>query len=72
LAGFAFVDDTDLVTSEVCKKIQESLTAWEGGIRATGGAIEPKKSHWYLVDFDWKEGIPIYKSVKQSEGQLKV
>jgi hypothetical protein len=79
LVGFAFVDDTDLVTSgpnmstdEVCKKIQESLTAWEGGIRATGGAIEPKKSHWYLVDFDWKEGIPIYKSVKQSGGQLKV
>jgi hypothetical protein len=49
LVGFAFVDDTDLVTSgpnmstdEVCKKIQESLTAWEGGIRATGGASNPR------------------------------
>jgi hypothetical protein len=53
LVGFAFVDDTDLVTSgpnmsldEVKSRIQQSLTAWEGGIRATGGAIEPNKSHW--------------------------
>jgi hypothetical protein len=48
LVGFAFVDDTDLVTlghdmslEEVKSRIQESLIAWEGGIRATGGAIEP-------------------------------
>jgi hypothetical protein len=53
LVGFAFVDDTNLVTSgpqmgldEVLQRIQRALTAWEGGIRATGGAIEPKKSHW--------------------------
>jgi hypothetical protein len=52
LVGFAFVDDTDLVTSgpdmsidEVKSRIQKSLIAWEGGIRATGGAIEPRKSH---------------------------
>jgi hypothetical protein len=39
LVGFAFVDDTDLVTSgpdmsiqEVKSRIQESLIAWEGGI----------------------------------------
>jgi hypothetical protein len=79
LVGFAFVDDTDLVTSgprmslsEVQRRIQESLFAWEGGIRATGGAIEPRKSHWYLVDFDWKDGEPYYKQVSATGGVLQV
>jgi hypothetical protein len=64
LVGFAFVDDTDL--------IQNSLNAWEGGIRATGGAIEPKKSHWYLVDFIWKNGNPVYKKVDDIGARLQV
>jgi hypothetical protein len=79
LVGFAFVDDTDLVTSgprigldEVVQRIQNALTAWEGGIRATGGAIEPKKSHWYLVDFGWKDGQPVYRTTNETGGQLCV
>jgi hypothetical protein len=79
LVGFAFVDDTDLITSgplmslqEVLSRIQQSLTAWEGGIRATGGAIEPRKSHWYLVDFDWRDGEPKYKSAEETGGALRV
>jgi hypothetical protein len=78
LVGFAFVDDTDLVTSgpdmsldEVKSRIQQSLTAWEGGIRATGGAIKPKKSHWYLIDFDWDDGNPVYRSVSQTGGHSR-
>lgn len=49
LVGFAFFDDTNLVMSgphielkDVISRIQNALTAWEGGIRVTGGAIEPK------------------------------
>jgi hypothetical protein len=79
LVGFAFVDDTDLVTSgpgmtleDVKSRIQESLIAWEGGIRATGGAIEPRKSHWYLVDFDWNAGEPVYKQIQATGGELRV
>ena len=57
--GYAFVDDTDLVMipaeqvtpQEVAHEMQEMLDIWEGGIRATGGAIIPEKLHWYLVDF---------------------
>ena len=45
--GYAFVDNTDLVSNpaeqvtlqEVAHKMQEMLDMWEGGIRATGGAI---------------------------------
>jgi hypothetical protein len=79
LVGFAFVDDTDLVTSgpdmsieDVKSRIQESLIAWEGGIQATGGAIKPRKSHWYLVDFDWKNGEPVYKQIQDTGGELRV
>jgi hypothetical protein len=57
LVGFAFVDNTDLITlgpqmslQEVLSCIQQLLTAWEGGIHATVSAIEPRrKSHWYLL-----------------------
>jgi hypothetical protein len=35
----------------VLMKFPQALDLWEGGIRATGGAIVPEKSHWYLIDF---------------------
>ena len=72
--GYAFVDDTDLVTKlenknasyrEVAESMQEALTAWEGGIRATGGAIEPEKSHWYLSDFVWQHRTWRYATVQE-------
>jgi hypothetical protein len=51
LVGYAFVDDTDLVCAndvpadQTASLLQQLLTAWEGGIRTTGGAIMPEKSH---------------------------
>jgi hypothetical protein len=59
-AGYAFVDDTDLIQtahdnivtgSEVTQELQRAIDMWEGGLHATGGAIVPEKSHWYLVEF---------------------
>jgi hypothetical protein len=79
LAGYAFVDDTDLVSSSpdgtaisTVKKLQESVTAWEGGLRTTGGAIVPEKTHWYLIEFAWQDGIPTYKPVSEAGGRLQV
>jgi hypothetical protein len=63
--GFSFVDDTDQVQTgrfpgEDCNSIAEQMQLavdeWEGGLRATGGALDPKKSHWYLIDFVWQFG----------------
>ena len=64
--GYAFVDDTDLVTSrydntsghEVCQDIQGSLDAWQGGLHASCGAIVPEKSQWYFIDFNWNGDRP--------------
>jgi hypothetical protein len=79
LVGYAFVDDTDLVASkpnissaDLNVLIQNSLTAWEGGIRARGGAIVSEKSHWYLVEFGWRDGVPYYQHVHNSLGKLEV
>ena len=60
IVGIAIVDDADIVESEITNtatgeetliKAQEALDHWEGGLRATGGAIVPAKSHWYYVAF---------------------
>ena len=63
--GYSFVDDTDLVqtaqgehksAASVMEKMQDAVNLWEGGIRATGGAIATDKSYWYPIHFIWKAG----------------
>jgi hypothetical protein len=78
IVGFSFVDDTDLAqsvgleetVSNVLANMQASIDSWEGAIRATGGALVPAKSHWYLIDFQWVDGKPSYKSVCMAPGTL--
>ena len=61
---YAFVDDTDLVHTSrdnqfhgerTIHEAQTALNYWEGGLRATGGAIVPKKTFWILFEFLWKK-----------------
>ena len=79
--GFAFVDDADLVeialstvetVQEVAGRMQGSLMAWKGGLRATGSAIIPEKSHWYSIDFVWTDGQWRYASMEETEAGLVV
>jgi hypothetical protein len=73
LVGFGFVDDTDLAISsddyssarDAASALQQAVTAWEGGLRATGGALEPSKSLWYPIEFGWKLGEYYYKSIEE-------
>jgi hypothetical protein len=52
--GYAFVNDTDLIASrptmesypEAVCAIQSAVDAWEGGLKATCGAIVPEKTFW--------------------------
>jgi len=57
-----FVDDCDLWKSsksttatgeDIAPQMQKAADAWEGCLAATGGALSPKKSFWYLVDYKW-------------------
>ena len=59
---YAFVNDTDLVDTAkdttvtgdiILEEMQDAVDHWEGGLKATGGALVPSKSYWYLIDFIW-------------------
>ena len=76
IVGFAFVDDTDLVqgnimnhditADEVMEEMQTAILRWEGGLKATGGALVPSKSFVYPIDFKFdKSGKVHYKSVDE-------
>ncbi len=54
IACFGFVDDTDVIHSSddvntpgktIAAEMQDVVDMWEGGIRATGGGLEPSKSY---------------------------
>ena len=73
--GYAFVDDTDLVFSDnpnqpvspsIVDVLQEGMNWWEGLVTTTAGAVEPEKSHWYLIDFEWSNGAWEYTRTKAS------
>jgi hypothetical protein len=79
--GFAIVDDADLIQTakqgqhnfqDVADQMQGALSAWEGGLKATGGAIVPEKSHWNLIDFAWENGNWRYKSIDESPATLQI
>jgi hypothetical protein len=78
--GYCFVDDTDLVefpgafttAAQVAVSIQEAVDAWEAGIRATGGAIVPDKSHWYLIAYKWEAGSWRYTRTTENPFELNV
>jgi hypothetical protein len=69
--GYSFVDDTDLIqlgkpgeeTKLLACRMQAVMDTREGGLRATSGALKPEKSFWYLISFQWIQGIWRYKTV---------
>jgi ribonuclease HI len=78
--GYAFVDDTDLIQSnlnqqeieQVISDMQKSLNTWEGGLHATGGAIVPGKSFWTLAAFHWSGGNWRYLKNNEAPGTITV
>jgi hypothetical protein len=78
--GYPFVDDTDLIQSnsshnsytQVIHSLQQALDIWEGGLKATCGAIIPEKTFWHMVDFQLSPGLWKYKSIQECPGPLFV
>ncbi len=71
---YAFVDDTDVIHvghseevpgEQVAKEMQEVVNCWEWGLRASGGTLVPSKSHWYLIDFVWRNKKWQYRTEKE-------
>jgi hypothetical protein len=72
MAGYSFVDDTDQIElrdeetlwENVLTNAQASLQLWECLLRTTGGAIEPTKTDWVKVLYEWKNGTPQLQKIK--------
>jgi hypothetical protein len=75
MAGYSFVDDTDqielrdgeTVWENVLANAQSSLELWECLLRTTGGAIEPTKTDWVKVLYEWKNGTPRLQKANQND-----
>jgi hypothetical protein len=81
LAGFLFVDDTDLIalseskeetTTQVMERIQHAVQTWHGGLQASGGALKPEKCSWSLADFKWVKGKWKYATADDTPGDILV
>jgi hypothetical protein len=77
LVGYAYVDDTDIITNSeetdylcTARRMQTAIDTWEGIIEATGGQLEPSKTYWYLIHFGWSQGKWRYLMAKESPIQL--
>jgi hypothetical protein len=76
--GYSFVDDTDIIQSGqpgepfqvLDMRMQAAMDTWEGGLRATRGALEPEKSFWYLLRFCWKNGQWAYVSNEDTPASI--
>ena len=79
LAGFAYVDDSDIFVcrldeniNALVDKLQQLVDNWELAAKVTGGAIAPEKCWWYLLEFEWdKEANYSYKSHDPEQYTLK-
>ena len=77
---YAFVDDTDLVHSLTdnlglnahIHKMQEVVDTWEGGLRASGGALVPDKSYWYQIHFTFTNNKWRYLSIEDTPAHLSI
>jgi len=79
IAGFAFVDDTDLCVThpsnqpeQVLNQMQQAVTNWEGLLRVTGGALVPEKCFWYYIDFELKNNKWAYQKCNQVPGSISI
>jgi hypothetical protein len=78
--GYSFFDDTDIIqpgqpggTFKVLAMcMQAAMDTWEGGLRATGGSLEPEKSFGYLIRFCWKNGQWAYVSNEDTPASISV
>ena len=83
--GTGFVDDvtlgatanpsdngTDRVTTNLVKNINTIAATWEKVLFTNGGKLKLSKCFWILVSWKWKNGMPIMKTVQESEADISL
>ena len=79
LLGGMFVDDGTYFQqaptncgADVRAKTQAAQNYLRGLFWATGGAIHPSKSFWWLIDFNWNAGVPSLKKKPRRGGNITI
>ena len=57
---------------QILQRAQSTINMWEAGLQATGGAIEPSKTTWYLLKYQWDNSQWRYKPSQEATGTLTV
>ncbi len=80
---YTFVDDSDVVhsltptemtadTESLIQAMQKVVDTWEGGIRASGGALVPSKSYWFLIHFIFENNKWRYANIDETPGNITI
>jgi hypothetical protein len=77
--GYAFVDDTDVIQSQLLndpfqalKSLQLAIDSWEKSLKVTCGALVPEKTVFWLISFCWKNGQWSYVPSNECPGELLI
>jgi hypothetical protein len=65
-------DDTSVETTGLVREMQEVVDTWEGGLRASGGALVPSKSYWFLIHFVFERNRWRYARIDETPGNLTI
>lgn len=67
-------DDTSTDTAALVAEMQQVVDTWEGGLRASGGALVPTKSYWFLIHFifDKNRNSWRYASIAETPGDITI
>jgi hypothetical protein len=52
--------------------MQSMMDHWEGGIRASGGALIREESSWYLMMWEWRNDQWHYRLILDTPGNLSI
>ena len=77
----AFVDDTDLWdvllrsnldSPTLIQRMTHRAQAWERLMFASGGKLNLQKCFWYLITWQWNDGIPRLSTLQETPGELTI
>ena len=80
---YTFVDDSNVVhsremtdttedTMALVQEMQQVVDTWEGGLRASGGALAPSKSYWSLTHFTIENNKWRYATIEETPGNITI
>ena len=52
--------------------MQEMAQTWERSIFASGSALGYAKCFWWLIDWDWTDGIPKLRTIADTPGETSL